>query len=267
MENNKALQQSPTLYFLDTSTQISRRWADEETNRKVRTDLLGKKLRCSIYVEREYRCRVLNALIHLYTFVTASKDVQEAEERLEKCKYKVAIDNIVYNAGKRLLKKYNSKSPLLRYLRRLIEVDWGNFFYDGGIPKALCDMTNCTRGADAPRYERGYYLTIPVKCPTNCKICEFWQTNQNDLQSLAQIDTSKFTKTNDPDGTMGKIQNEAQLILAGKSPCGDPCRIVSDAVISIEARDSYPGITIHTMDYDFELLKNVLNTKVRFLKV
>ena len=66
---------------------------------------------------------------------------------------------------------------------------------------------------------------------------------------------------------MKKIKEEAQAIVGGKSPHGEPCRTISDAVISIEARDSYPSITIHTMDYDFELLKNILNTQVRFFKV
>jgi len=202
----------------------------------------------------------------LYTFVTTSEDVQEAEERLEKCKHKVAIDNIVYNLGKRLLKKYNSQRPLLRYLRKLIEVDWGNFFYDS-VSKSLCDMTNCTRGADAPKYEKGYYLTIPTKCPTNCKIREFWKSKEQDLQNIAGIDRSMFTQTNDPKGTMNQMHAEAKAVLGGKSPYSVPCITLSDAIISIEARDAYPGITIHTMDYDFELLKDILNTQVRFFKV
>lgn len=109
MENSTATAQHRTPYFLDTSTQISRHWADEQISRKVRADLLGRKLRSSIYVEREYRCRVLNSLINLHTFVTASKDVQEAEERLEKCKHQIIIDNLVYNVGKRLFKKSTSQ--------------------------------------------------------------------------------------------------------------------------------------------------------------
>jgi hypothetical protein len=206
-------------------------------------------------------------LIHVYTFVTSSEDVREAKERLEACKHNIAIDHIVYNVAKRLLDKYNSKIPLLRYLRKIIEVDWKNFFYDGGVPKALCDMTNCVRGADAPSYEAGYYLTITDECPTNCKISDFWKTKQTDLQNLSQIDTSKFTGIKDPKRTMSKTKQEAQAILGGKSPHGEPCRNLSDTVISIEARDGYPGITIHSMDYDFELLKDVLNTQVRFLRV
>lgn len=266
MGTKTGTEQHSAKYFLDTSTQISRHWSDEETNRKVRNDLMGKKLRCSIYVEREYRCRVLNSLINLHTFIMASNDVQEAEERLEKCKHKIHIDNLVYNVGKRLLKKYNSRNPLLKYLRRLIEADWENFFYDGGIPKALCDMTNCTRGADAPKYKQGYYLTIPSKCPKNCNISDFWKSKGFDLKNLATIDQSLLTSANDPKGTMRTIKNEATEVLSGKSPHGDTCRKISDTVISIEARDSYPGITIHTMDDDFELIKRVLKTKVRFFK-
>ena len=128
-------------------------------------------------------------------------------------------------------------------------------------------MTNCTRGADAPKYQHGYYLTIRTKCPNNCKIRDFWNSKQADLQNLAAINLGMFTQTNDSKKTMAKIQNEATAILGGKSPHGAPCRNVSDAIISIEARDSYPGITIHTMDSDFELLKDILNTQVRLFKV
>lgn len=266
MDNSTGTEEHPAQYFLDTSTQISRHWADEQIGRKVRADLLGRSLRCSIYVEREYRYRVLNALISVHIFVATSESIPEAKERLEKCKDKIAIDDLVFNTGKRLLEKYHSKKPLMRYLRKLIEVDWENFFYDA-VSRSLCDMTNCTRGADAPKYEQGYYFTIPSKCPNNCKICDFWRSKQKDLKNLATIDSATFTKTDDPKRTLGKVQQEAKAIVGGKSPHGDPCRVLSDAMISIEARDSYPGITIHSMDYDFEVLKNILNTQVRFLKI
>lgn len=267
METSRGREQNPGPYFLDTSTQINRHWSDEETNNKVRADLLGKKLRCSIYVEREYRCKVLNTLITAHNVLIKSEDIRTAKERTEKLKRNGIFDYLVYNTIKRLFKRFNSKKPIIRRLKNLIEGAWENFFYDA-VPKALCDMTNCTRGSDAPQLlDHGYYLEVSRKCPQNCKICEFWQSKQNDLQNLAEIDTSKFTKTNDPKGTMNKIQAEAQAILGGKSAHGDPCRNLSDAVISIEARGSYPGITIHAMDYDFELLKNILNTQVRFLRV
>lgn len=253
-------------YFLDTSTQIERRWADEDTCQQIRDDLSTRKLYCSIYVERQYRCRVLNALINLHTFVTSSEDIQEAEKRLEKCKREIFLDDIVYNVGRRLFKKYKRKKPLLKYLRRLIEVDWNNLFYDA-ISKPLCDMTNCSRGADSPKYERGHYLTIPAKCAHDCKISDFCKLKQEDLQNLAAVDTAVLTRVSDPKGTMKEIQAEAENVLCGRSPHYNSCVKLSDAIISIEARDSYPGITIHTMDYDFELLKKMLNTSIRFLKV
>ncbi|MGA2915717.1 MAG: hypothetical protein ABSE89_06795 [Sedimentisphaerales bacterium] len=267
MDNNATTEDCSSPYFLDTSTQISRHWHDENTAQKVRADLFRKQLRCSIYVERQYRCRVLNALIFFHIIVKAEEDIEQAKQRLEKCRHKIALDDLVYKVGMRLFKKYNSQKPLLRYLKKLIEVDWENFFYDA-VSRSLCDMTNCTRGAEAPQMiEQGYYLRISKECPENCKICEFWQAKKDDLQNLSQIDASKFTKINDPKGTMREIQAEAVAILNGKSPHGEPCReTLSDAVISIEARDSYPGITIHTMDSDFELLKEVLKTKVRLFK-
>ena len=87
------------------------------------------------------------------------------------------------------------------------------------------------------------------------------------LQNLAETDPDESKQPTDPKGTIQRIRAEAQSILKGKSPRNERCRIVSDAVISIEARDSYPGITIHTMDSDFENLKKILRTQVRFFKI
>lgn len=260
---------SKDYFFLDTSTQIKRHWADEETNKKVQADLFKKKLRCSIYVEREYRTKILNTLIVIYNLFRKFENIEVAKQRTEKLEREGIFNTLAYNVVIRLFNRFNSVKPILRRLRELIEGAWENFFYDGGIPTALVDMTGCTRGAEVPQQlPQGYYLSIPTnKCPDNCKIYDFWQEKQDDLQNLAQIDASKFTKTNDPKGTMGKIQNEAQSVLGGKSPHGDSCRNVSDAIISIEARDGYPSITIHTMDYDFELLKDILSTQVRLFKV
>jgi len=253
--------------FLDTSTQINKHWADEETNKKVRADILGKKLRCSIYVEREYRCKVLNTLITSYNLLRKFREIEAARKHTEKLKREAILDALTYNVISRLFNKFNSVIPILRRLRDLIDGAWENFFYDGGIPKDLADMTGCARGDEVPqKLPKGYYLSIPTKCPDTCKICDFWQSKQDDLQNLAHINVSKFTKISDPKRTMSKIQKEAKDILGGKSPYDDTCRIVSDVVISIEARDSYPGITIHTMDYDFELLKEILKTNVRLFK-
>ena len=266
MKTEASVDKSSPLYFLDTSTQINRHWADEQISRQVRSDLAGNKLRTSIYVERQYRCRVLNAFISAHVFVTASDDIQEANKRLEKCRDEIGIDDLLYNVLRRVFRRYNSKKPLLRYLKRLIEVDWQNFFYDA-LSKPLCDMTNCTKGADAPEYKQGYYFTISNKCPPDCNICDFWKAKEKDLQNLAATDPDETRQPTDPKGTIQQIRSEAQSILDGKSPRNERCRIVSDSIISIEARDSYPGITIHTMDSDFDNLKKILRTKVRFFKV
>ena len=266
MKTEATVGKSPPLYFLDTSTQINRHWADEQISKQVRSDLAGSKLRTSIYVERQYRYRVLNAFISAHVFVITSDDIQDAKKRLENCRDDIGIDDLFYKFLRRLFRKYNSKKLLLRYLKRLIEVDWQNFFYDA-VPKSLCDLTGCTKSADAPQSRRGYYLTIPKKCPPNCNICDFWKAKKEDLQNLAATDPDESKRTTDPKGTIQKIRTEAKSILEGKSPKGERCRVISDAIISIEARDSYPGITIHTMDSDFDNLKKILRTKVRFFKV
>ena len=266
MKNDASVDKCPPLYFLDTSTQINRHWADEQISRQVQSDLAGSKLRSSIYVERQYRCRVLNAFISAHVFVATSDDIEEAKKRLENCRDAIGIDDLFYKILRRLFRRYNSKKPLLRYLKKLIEVDWQNFFYDT-VQKPLCDITNCTKGTDFPQCRQGYYLTIPNRCPPNCKICEFWKAKKEDLQNLAETDPDESKQPADPKGTIQRIRAEARSILEGKSPRNERCRIVSDAIISIEARDSYPGITIHTMDSDFENLKKVLRTRVRFFKV
>jgi hypothetical protein len=201
----------------------------------------------------------------VYNFVRDSQkrdvgqpSLKEAEQRLDSRRNDV--EELVYKIGKRLLIKYNSPKPLLKYLAKLIEEDWENFFYDK-IQRPLCDITGCRRGANAPEYKGDYYLSIETKCPTNCKIQDFWKYKESDLKNLAQ------TAIVDAKGTMQTIRAEAEAVLSGKNPHDDPCRVLSDAVISIEARDSYPGITIHSMDADFESLKPVLNTSVRHLKV
>lgn len=260
---------SKNYFFLDTSTQINRGWADEEIKNKIRADLFKKKLRCSIYVEREYRTRVLNTLINIYNLLRKFEDIEVAKKRTEKLKQEGIFDTLTCNVISRLYNRFNSIKPIIRRLRSLIEGTWENFFYDGGIPRSLADMTGCTRGAEVPQQlPQGYYLSISThKCPENCKIYDFWNSKPEDIKNLAGIDLRSFKQTNDHKGTMEKIKKQAQNILEGKSPYDGTCRTVSDAIISIEARDSYPRITIHTMDYDFELMKRILNTKVRFFRV
>ena len=64
---------------------------------------------------------------------------------------------------------------------------------------------------------------------------------------------------NDHKGTLRKIKYFSKAILGGASPHGKLCKEMSDAVISIEAKASYPTIIIHSMDSDFKLLGEVLN--------
>ncbi len=69
----------------------------------------------------------------------------------------------------------------------------------------------------------------------------------------------KLDRINDPKGTLQKIKSVSKSILEGKSPHGKPCKEMSDAVIFIEAKASYPAIILHSMDSDFKLLGEVLN--------
>ena len=115
-------------FFLDTSTQINRHWANEETNKKVRADLFGKKLSCSIYVEREYRCKILNTLITTHNILTKFDDIEAAKQRTEKLKLEGIFDDLVYNVIVRLFERFQSKKPIIRRLKNLIKGAWENFF-------------------------------------------------------------------------------------------------------------------------------------------
>lgn len=253
-------------YFLDTSTQISRHWAEGAVREQVRLDLSNGKLCCSTYVESQYRCRILNALVTLHILITNSSDLDEARARVEKCRDQGIVDSIIVATARRLFNRYNSRKPLLRYLSRMIEVDWENYFYDG-VPKDLSDMTKCKRGMQTIQRKAAYYLPLPTCCPDDCGICDFWKTKTADLTQLAQMDASRLGKAEDPKETVTLIQDEAEAAISGKRPHGDACHVLSDAVISIEARDAYPEAEIHTMDRDFGLLKDTLKTRVRVFRV
>jgi hypothetical protein len=266
MESNIKPEELCDCYFLDTSTQIERHWGDDPKKSSIQKDLSGKKLRCSLYVEREYRCKVLKTLALLYAIIKKSAAVSEATaiseaaDRIEKIQG--MGQDLVYITGKRLLNQYKKIKPILRILKRWINNDWEDLFYDR-VPRAICNLTECTRGAESPRYENEFFIPPATHCTPNCRIEAFCHDKQNDIVKLAGIDTALYTAANDPKGSMSSIQSNATAVRNGNSPHGEPCRTMSDAVISIEARDSYPDAAIHTMDYDFMHLSEYLGTKVR----
>ena len=167
---------------------------------------------------------------------------------------------------RRYFKQYNTIKPIVRRLKRLIENDWKNYFY-AGLTKPLCDLTNCTRGKVSLEKIDNVYLPPSSKCLYSCQIKAFWQSKQHDLAKLSQIDTAKFTKINDPKGIMIEIQKVTELILNGQSPQGKFCQAISDAIISIEARDSYPDTPVHTTDYDFTHLGPILGVPVKYFNI
>ena len=244
-------------YFLDTSTHIARHWEGEEKKHKVRVDLEGWELRSSVYVEREYRCRILNSLMQIHVLVKKSDSLEDAERRLDNIP---GFDRLIYVIAKRLFQKYQSQKPFIKCLKRWIEEDWKNYFFDR-VGGDLVDMTKCTRGVDAPVCVGELYKPISKKCPGGCDIAEFWKAKVSDLKNLAGMET------NDPKGSMAEVRSQAGAIVGGEAVEGEVCRTLGDAVISIEARDGCPGSTIHTMDADFEHLSAVLKTNVRRLKL
>jgi len=265
MESDLTQKKHRKAYFLDTSTQIARHWHDPDTRQTIHQDLVGRSLRCSVYVEHQYKVLVLNAFISIHTLVENSSTLDEARNRLENRKDLVG-DDLIYAIFRRFFNKYQRKEILARRLKKTIKSDWQRYFYDT-VPRALCDLTGCTQSGDSPREHGKYFLAIDKRCYKDCRIAEFWLSKSDDLDALANIDLSGFSRVTDPKNTMSNIKQQAQEIANGASPYGDSCKkIMDDTIIAIEARDSYPGITVHSMDSDFELLSTPLSISVKVLR-
>jgi hypothetical protein len=166
-----------------------------------------------------------------------------------------------YKILRRYLSLYSSIKPVLRELRKLIESTW-KFHFLGNIKQDLFNITKCKFASEDAKPKNNFYLNISKKCPVDCNICEFWKSREQDLQTLRE---SKLDAVNDPKGKLKKIQNVADEIAKGASPHSDNCKSISDAVISLEARDSKQGIIIHSMDADFNLLGQIFKIHVRRL--
>lgn len=127
------------------------------------------------------------------------------------------------------------------------------------IKSELFDLTECKYAQNGPSRRGKFYLDIKDICPSDCNICGFLSKRQRDLQLLNDIDIKKLNRINDPKGTLQKFKSVSESILGGISPHGKPCKEMSDAVISVEAKAICPTIILLSMDSDFELLGEVLN--------
>jgi len=247
-------------FFLDTSTQISKTWEDEKIRHYLNNELSQKSRYSSVYVKNEYKLRILNDAILVHNITVDSGTLDEAESRLDNFMKKQGRrpDELPYKVFKRLFKEYNSKKPYLRKLEKIIESTWSNYFY-GNIKKLLFNLVKCNSAQDDP-YKRGnQYIGITSKCSSGCEIDGFLKSQQSALNVLSNINNAKLDKMNDPKGALQKIKSASTAILRGSSPHGKLCKKMSDAVISIEAKASYPTIIIYSMDSDFKLLCEVLN--------
>ena len=247
-------------FFLDTSTQISKTWEDEKIRCYLNKELSQKPCYSSVYVKNEYKLNILNDAIIVHTIIVDSGTLDEAESRLDNLMKQIGRrpDELPYKIFRRFFKEYSRKPPFLKKLEKLIELEWLNFFL-GNIRKSLFNLVKCNSAQDEP-YKRGnHYIGITSKCSSGCEIDDFLKSQQSSLKILSKIDDTKLDRMNDPKGTLKKIKSVLTAILAGTSPHGKPCKEMSDAVISIEAKASYPTIILHSMDSDFKLLGDVLN--------
>ena len=246
-------------FFLDTSAQISKTWEDEKIRSYLNKELSQKPCYCSVYVKNEYKLKILKEAILVHRVIVDSVTLDEALSRLDYIMKRIdrGPDELPYKVFRRFFKEYHSRKPFLSKLEKIIESTWLNYFY-GNIKKTLFNLVECKSAQDEPCKKENHYLPIKSRC-FNCKIDDFLQSQQNALKILSNIDDSKLDKINDPQGTLKKIKSVSTAILGGTSPRGKPCKEMSDAVISLEAETSWPGIILHSMDSDFKLLGEVLN--------
>ncbi len=246
-------------FFLDTSTQISKTWEDEKIRRYLNNELSQKPCYSSVYVKNEYKLKILNDAILVYNTTVDSGTLDEAESRLDNLMKRIGRrpDELPYKIFRRFFKEYSRKPPFLKKLEKLIELEWLNFFL-GNIRKSLFNLVKCNSAQDDPDKRENLYIIITSGC-SDCKIDIFWKSQQSALEILANIDNTKLGRINDPKGTFQKIKFVSTAILGGTLPHGKPCKEMSDAVISLEAKASYPTIILHSMDSDFKLLGEVLN--------
>jgi len=247
-------------FFLDTSTQISKTWEDDNISGYLKKELSQKPCYSSVYVKNEYKLNILKDAIIVHTIIVDSGTLDEAESRLDNLMKQIGRrpDELPYKIFRRFFRQYNSKPPFLQKLEKLIELEWFNYFL-GNIRKSLFNLVKCNSAQHDPYKKGDHYIGITSKCSSGCEIDDFLKSQQSYLNVLSNIDNTKLDRMNDPKGTLQKIKSVSTAILGGTSPHGKPCKEMSDAVISIEAKASCPTIILHSMDSDFKLLGEVLN--------
>jgi len=247
-------------FFLDTSTQITKKWEDEKISSYLNKELSQKPCYCSVYVKNEYKLNILNDAILVHNIIVDSGTLDEAESRLDNLMKQIGRrpDELPYKIFRRFFKEYRRKPPFLKKLEKLIESEWLSFFL-GSIRKSLFNLVKCNSAQDEPYKKENHYIGITSRCSSDCNIDDFLKSQQSDLNVLSNIDNTKLDRINDLKGTLQKIKSASIAFLAGTSPNGKLCKEMSDAVIAIEAKASYPQIILHSMDSDFKLLGKVLN--------
>lgn len=271
-------------FFLDTSTQIARHWDIPEIQEEIQAELADNPLYCCVYVLRQYKATLLNALIAFYNLAFDSDTIIEAMERSERREWRrrafgtgreregKLIRQAVYRIFRMHPNTLPTKQEALELLEQWIEDGWKELFFQD-VDRSLCDSTGCTRAADAPqRTEEGYYFRVDATCnkedPRDCKIREFWKNNKEDLRKLSKIDYNSL-----PRGKvkvqMQKLQEHAGKILESEkeSRQGQRCSVhMSDAIITIESRCTSEPSIVHTTDNDFEPIGKCLDVKVHVYK-
>lgn len=251
-------------FFLDTSTQINKTWEDESVRKYLNNELSQKECYSSVYVRNQYKYRIIKDTVIAYNIIVQANTLEEAKERLEELHTQKIIKELPLKVFKRYFQDLNSKKRVLKRIELLIESKWKDYFF-GNIKQHLFDLTKCKYANGEAYKSKNFYIDINDKCPEDCNVCDFLDTRQKDLKVFADIGEDVLDNAIDPKGTLKKAQEVSLSILNGDSPHGKHCKAISDAIIAIEARDSCPGITIHSMDNDFDLLGSVLgiDTKVQ----
>jgi len=247
--------------FLDTATQIARHWHCDSEQEEIKKQLEGHNLYCSQYVKAQYKATLLNSIIYLHNLLFHFKDLKRAlrearsyiNAEIARGKLTFGVQLRIHDVGLWILDYCRSYEEQKRRLEDLVEDVWETQFLEG-LKEPLLDETFCAYAKGVPELdESGGYKPIEISCTKNnapeCKIREFWDNHQIQLEILANININSIEAEPKDTNELQKVKEHAGEISHGESPCGRRCTVhLSDAVICIEATHCPKPVAVHSIN-------------------
>jgi len=246
--------------FLDTATQIARHWHSDSEREKLKKQLNGRNLYCSVYVKRQYKSTLLLAAIGLYNLLIRFKDLKRALRESDHYKSsEIAGIRLKPNVQKRIqqighwMLEYRDFDDQKRRLASLIEDEWeGQFHYR--VKEPLIDETGCRYANGEPEIgTSGAYNPIKVSCtkdnPLDCNVEDFWDKHRIQLEVLAKMDIDSIEAEPKDTNELQKVKDHARKIIRGESSHGQRCTVyLSDAIICLESTHCPEAVAVHSIN-------------------